>query len=139
MQGGIDGKAIHEALGYSHISCTRDLLMDPGSFESTIREGYSPRVHVMLVNLISRQAGTIEAVNLHKTVRLLPSFHSIKGVPAPGARIEKTVNLLTKPGHVYLVHKDPEQLEIDYKAIRAFEEAGAIFEVIEDDGLSRRR
>ena len=88
----------------------------------------------MLVNFISRTAGIVRAVHLEKTVASLPSFHSAKGIPRPGDRIEKTIDLVTKPGHVYLVHHDLGQLELDYRAIRAFEDTEAIFEVTEEEG-----
>jgi biotin carboxylase len=131
MQGGIDGLATYATLGYSHISCTRDLLLDASSFETSIQEDYLPRSNMMLVNFISTQSGVINKVNLTETVGRLPSFHSTKGVPTAGQRIRKTVDLCSKPGHVYLVHADLNQIEKDYQAIRTFEKTRAIFEVLE--------
>jgi biotin carboxylase len=128
LQGGIDGKAVEDALGYSQISLTRDLLLDPVSFRD-ISNSYSPGKKVMLVNFISHRAGTVRKIHVDELVGRLPSFHSAKLSVVVGNPIPQTVDLLSKPGHVYLVHESREQLLADYQAIRAFERDGMLFEL----------
>jgi biotin carboxylase len=128
LQGGIDGKAMEDALGYSQISLVRDLLVDPASFHR-ISNSYSPRKKVMLVNFISHTAGTVKSIKVDELVGCLPSFHSAKLSVAVGKAIPKTVDLLSKPGHVYLAHESRDQLLADYEAIRRFERDGVLFEL----------
>ncbi|NLP65466.1 ATP-grasp domain-containing protein [Paraburkholderia sacchari] len=129
IQGGIDGKASEFALGQSQISCTRNLLTDPDWFDSQLKNEYAPRANLMLVNLISYNAGVVKFSHVKDTIAKLPSFHSSFGILLPGAPIAKTVNLLSKPGHVYLVNADIAQLECDYDAIRRLEKNGLIYEL----------
>ncbi|MEJ8821746.1 ATP-grasp domain-containing protein [Variovorax humicola] len=129
IQGGIDGKASEFALGYSHLSCVQSLITKPGWFESELSESYAPRANLVLVNLISQQEGIVRRLNLEGTVARLPSFHSSFGVPTEGMKIHKTINLLTKPGHVYLASPDVAQIHADYAAIRGYEKLGQIFEL----------
>jgi hypothetical protein len=56
-------------------------------------------------------------------------MHAIVGTPPPGARVEKTTNVFTRPGHMYLLHDNPEQLEHDYRKIRTWETEGALLEL----------
>lgn len=129
IQGGIDGRVSEFALGQSQISCTRNQLMNPDWFDSQLKSEYAPQANLMLVNLISHKAGVIRCSHFKDTIARLASFHSSLGVPLSGDPIAKTVNLLTKPGHVYLVNADTAQLELDCEAIRQFEKNDLVFEL----------
>lgn len=129
IQGGIDGKVNEFALGHSQISCFCDLIMNPGWFDDQLDEEYSPRANLMLVNLISHHTGVVKRSRVNETIGKLVSFNSSFGIPLPGQSIARTVNLLSKPGHIYLVNSEIDQLERDYEAIRILERDGLIFEL----------
>ncbi|SDL80372.1 ATP-grasp domain-containing protein [Modicisalibacter muralis] len=126
IQGGIDGEALVAALGSSQITQTVNLLLNNSSFHS-IKPDYSPEKAVMLVNFIAHKAGLIKDIVLDGTVKKLSSFHSSKLSVKKGGFLSRTIDLLTKPGHLYLINESREKIFKDYENVREFEEKGKIF------------
>jgi len=126
LQGGIVSSVIVESIGQSHATAAFDLYFDSDGFATRVDEPYTVQKHCMVVNLIARQSGVLKSNNCETLLRRLPSMHTIVRTPTPGSRVEKTVNLFTKAGHIYLMHGDLDQLEADYRAIRNWEAEGAL-------------
>jgi hypothetical protein len=80
----------------------------------------------MVVNLISKRTGVVRENNSVRLLQTLPSFHMISRTPAVGTYIERTVDLLTKCGHIYLLHEDVDQLQRDYLQIREWENSDVL-------------
>ena len=96
-----------------------------------MESGYRLLKNMSVVNLIATAAGLLEKNQCDELFATLPSFVARFGGPQPGDRIYKTIDLWTKPGHVFLVHESHDQLEADYRQIRAWEQAGRLFKLRE--------
>ena len=129
LQGGIYSPAIIEAIGYSHVTATIRRFVEPKAFAATAKRGYELKRNIMAVNLISSQAGVIVRNQCDELLPRLPSYRATVRVPLVGEPISRTIDLWTKPGHVFLVHESVDQLEKDYRAIREWERQGVLFAV----------
>ena len=129
-QGGILGGVVQQAIGNSHASLTALLLSDPETFREHVRElAYSPRV--MVVTLNSHVAGTVDSVTYQESLGSLASFAAVMSMPSPGDRVEKTKDLFTGLGVIYLVHDELEVLSADLAAIRSMERTNAFLRIRE--------
>ncbi len=121
LQGGIESSAIIAAIGDSHVTTLFKSCTDRATFLTEINDTYQIKKNAMVVNLISKQEGTLTKNNCDVLLPTLPSFHLIVRTPKVGDFIPKTVDLLTKAGHIYLLHENVAQLEKDYQQIRTWE------------------
>ena len=69
--------------------------------------------HYCICCLISECSGELAAIEGLNDVRRLPSFDGVKFYRTVGERIERTADLLSTWGLVFLVHEDPEVLRRD--------------------------
>jgi biotin carboxylase len=129
LQGGIISPVIVEAIGQSHATVAFERYYHPQAFGATIDERYQIRKHCMVVNLVANKSGVIKRNNCTRLLGGLPSIHTMVRTPAEGARVEKTRDLFTKAGHIYLLHESLQQLEHDYGQIRTWEREEALLEI----------
>lgn len=132
LQGGICPPALVAALGDSLITHTVRYCLDPAGFEDSVRGGYRILKNIMVVNLIAHRSGILVQNRCAELFETLPSYFATMRSPRVGDRICRTVDLWTKPGHVFLVHEDLEQLDLDYRTIRAWEAEDRLFKVEAD-------
>lgn len=85
---------------------------------------YELRNHVRFMNLIVPRDGVIPDEQGWAPVRALESFLELIVTQEPGRRIERTVDLATSPGYMYLSNDDPDRLEADYERVRELERTG---------------
>lgn len=128
-------------IGYNQLSVSLDLVDDPSgaSFRALPALPRAHRAYAAEVCLVSHHEGTLRGFKSAglAEIRALPSFRSLEFVAKPGARIKKTVDMLTSPGSVLLGHPDREVLERDYEVIHQLERHD-LFDV-EFDGHDGRR
>jgi hypothetical protein len=62
-------------------------------------------------------------------VKTLRSFRSSQSKVKPSQRIHKTVDYLTTPGWVMLVHEDPEVVKADAALVHHLEETRQMYEL----------
>jgi L-amino acid ligase len=129
LQGGIESRAIVEAIGECHMTTTLHRYADPEGFRARLGEAYAISRTPMVVNLIARRAGVVRKDDTERLLPTLPSFFSVSHTPRVGDRVERTSNLLTKTGHIYLLHEDVGQLFRDYDQIRAWERTDSLIAV----------
>lgn len=129
MQGTILHEAVVAAIGESHVTLTAERYADPEGFRRRIGIPYSRMRHLYCVTLASSREGIIRKNNCRTMFEALPSFQGLFHTPEPGERLEKTRDLFSNPGIVYLCHPDSSQIEADYRHIRHLESTGALFEL----------
>lgn len=122
LQGGIVEFPLHQAIGDSHVSTTLRRYLEPEAFAQEVETGYRLKRTAMVVNLISSKTGTVIENNCTHFFAQLPSFFMVVRTPSVGSRVERTIDLNTKVGHIYLLHDDVKQLDSDYRQIREWEE-----------------
>ncbi|WP_414156390.1 ATP-grasp domain-containing protein [Pseudomonas sp. BNK-30] len=126
MQGGIISEPIIKAIGDSHMTMTLKKYLDPSWFVKNIDAPYRMKKIPRVVNLIMGRSGVVKENNCRKLLATLPSFYVIARTPSVGDCVKKTVDLPSKVGHIYLLHKDLSQLETDYRKIREWEASGEL-------------
>jgi biotin carboxylase len=121
LHGGIDPTPVAKSLGYNHVTATVDAYLDPQAFLRQSQLPYRRKKYVFWVALISELSGTIQAIPGLKEIAKLPSFSSMSINVKPGDLIQKTADLFSSPGGIYLVHEDRNIIEKDYQQIRQLE------------------
>ncbi|MGC4009065.1 MAG: ATP-grasp domain-containing protein [Pseudomonas sp.] len=121
MQGGIVSAPIIKAIGDSHMTMTLKRYLEPEWFSSNISAPYEMSKISRVVNLIMNRPGVVKYNNCEVLLSTLPSFYMIVRTPNVGDYVQKTVDLPSKVGHIYLMHQDIKQLDADYKKIREWE------------------
>ena len=116
-----------ECVGYSQVDLTVDAYVDEQAFQSKTQFPYQLQKNLVIVELISEVEGELKAVPFRGQIEALPSFHSMK-LDDIGSMIKKTIDVFTSPGHVVLMHSDPEVIWRDYRFLRKLEKNG-LYEV----------
>ena len=124
LEGSVTSRGPEAATGHSQVSLTVDAYTDPAAFARLPGTDYRLLQSLRVVCLITPQDGHLAAEPL-AAVRALPSYlcGSVDAL-VTGAEVRRTVDLFTSPGHLYLVGADGEQIERDYRRVRAIERGG---------------
>lgn len=80
--------------------------------------------YVRYLNLIMPAEGVVHPEQGWAPIRALDSFLEMVVTQPVGRRIERTVDLATSPGYVYLSAEDPAQVDADYARLRELERNG---------------
>lgn len=125
VSGGLGNQLLaRKVLGTNQIDWTAEAYASPEEFKRLASDPFRPSHHARLVCLVSRSEGTVRAMPGLDKVRLLPSYYKDWLGVAIGQRLNRTVDLVTAPADIGLVHWDPRQIESDYRRIREIEDEG---------------
>ncbi|WFU54468.1 ATP-grasp domain-containing protein [Bradyrhizobium pachyrhizi] len=121
LQGTMSRKARTMALGHNHMTLTAWRYADPAGFLAHMRQRgpYGRKAHALCVSLISDVGGLVRGYPGLETIRKLPSFADAIAFVPVGQNLVPTTDLASTPGIVYLVNNDLNQLESDYRKLRA--------------------
>jgi len=110
------------ALGYSQIEVTLDAHLHPEAFFARLATPAQalPR-QASRVELICPRSGRVTGLPRLDEVRALRSFFQIALSIHVGDQAARTIDMMTCPGFIDLVHEDPRVIEQDYLRIRAWE------------------
>jgi hypothetical protein len=114
----------------SHPTVVAEAYLDPASVASRAAQPYELAARSRCVMLISQHEGRIVSAEGMRAVEALPSFAGSIAVSQPGEILERTVDLFSCPGMIYLVDPDIERLRADYERLRELE-ADGLFELEE--------
>ncbi|GIQ67793.1 ATP-grasp domain-containing protein [Xylanibacillus composti] len=129
MQGTILHEALIAAIGDSHVTTTVERYVDPDKFMSRMQTPYTLRKYLFCITLSSHVSGVVVENRVEALTSALPSFFAVFHTPQAGEKIERTVDLFTNPGILYLLHQNRDQIIEDYNQIRQWEREQAFFEV----------
>lgn len=131
LPGGADPALTLRAFGTSQASEVIDSLLAP---EVVVSRGeVRPlRCAAMGVSLISPASGRLGWDVDTRPLTGLASFHGMRAHLSAGDRVLRTVDLVTKPGGLYLCHPDPEQVEADYQQVREWEATDLAAAIVEE-------
>ncbi|MER7830679.1 ATP-grasp domain-containing protein [Streptomyces sp. NPDC095602] len=122
VEGACDPGAVYTVCGRSQNSLLPLGYLDPDGFAHAIRRPRpEPRLHARHVYLLSPVEGKVVRAPDLSGIRALPTFHGLDTTLDSVPYLERTVNLATCPGNLYLISPDPERIEEDYEALRALE------------------
>lgn len=120
LPGGLDPSLGMHTIGRGLIDELLDAYLCP---ELVVRRGINrPLIKQALgVSLICPRGGVlIQDISTDDLIKL-ESYHGHRLNGKKGVELRKTVDMLSKPGGVYLVHTDPEKLYSDYQKVREWE------------------
>eukprot|EP00743_Colponemidia_sp_Colp-15_P000476 GILK01000539.1.p1 GENE.GILK01000539.1~~GILK01000539.1.p1 ORF type:complete len:431 (-),score=64.17 GILK01000539.1:199-1491(-) len=130
MHGASGPKIAHLCKGHSQIDLTLDVYTSGDLFRELSGKPWKLLKHSVTVDLISKRDGILMKSIESDAFRGLESFNFMSIGLKPGDRISKTVDLLSSPGYICLIHEDLNLINEDVKRIRDLE-AGSLYEVEE--------
>lgn len=107
--------------------CQVDLMVqaydNPGRFLETVEKPYHLKRHMIRKHLIARHEGTpegeIAAIEMLARLRSCARGDFVNLIS--DWHVNRTVDMMTSPAKVFLIHKDPRVILEDYRSIREFE------------------
>jgi ATP-grasp domain-containing protein len=112
----------------SHPTVTAEAYLDPASVARRAARPYELGAAAYCVMLISQHEGKIVSAEGLAEIERLSSFAGSIAMLEPGQQLERTVDLFSCPGMVYLVDPDRARLQADYERLRELE-ADGLFEL----------
>lgn len=115
---------VEPVIGYSKLSVMIDAIEKPYRFHRLPTRPERFAGGATEVCLVCYQDGQLMGYPGVERIKELPSFQSIELKNKPGDSVSKTVDFLTTPGSVMLVHEDGRQVEEDMAFIHELEKDG---------------
>ncbi|KUN99366.1 ATP-grasp domain-containing protein [Streptomyces caeruleatus] len=112
------------AIGESQLEWTVLAYTDPAAFEARRHTDYEVARHAVCVNMIAPEAGKLVDYPKMADLRALESFHDVLLKVRPGEEISRTVNDLTYPMLVHLLHEVEGVVTHDYMTARYLDGEG---------------
>ncbi|MFD7705145.1 ATP-grasp domain-containing protein [Streptomyces caelestis] len=106
------------AHGASQLDWTVDAYLDPDRFLARHKDDDPRALHCAFVGLVSPFSGVLRGYPHLERLRGLESFHEARVAVAPGQRIRRTVDDLSYPVFVILLHESEETVLRDANTIR---------------------
>jgi biotin carboxylase len=114
----------------SHASITAEAYIDPASVARHAGAAYELKAAAYCVMLISQHEGRIVGAEGLRRIEALPTYAGSIAVLEVGDELERTIDLFSCPGMIYLIDPDRERLHADYERLRELE-ADGLFELEE--------
>jgi hypothetical protein len=114
-------KMADRAIGYNQLSVMIDAHENRSKFYSLPERPRKHKESAMEVCMVSRQEGHLAGIPLENEIRSLASFVDVEWNVTVGQNIPITVDFITNPGAVLLVHKEKEVVEADQAKIHEME------------------
>lgn len=118
---------VEPIVGYSQVSVMLDAFDKPYRFHRLPKRPAAFSGLAMEVDFVSREEGTLACYLLLPEVKRLPSFKSMEIKVPVGGRLERTIDFLTTPGCVMLVHQDRKVVEADNEWINRMQAEGKFY------------
>lgn len=119
-----------ETTGLGQIKATALSIAEPKTFKNLLANpNYILKNHSFNVCLISNKEGFFSSINFLNEMKKLPSFKTAIFYIDDGDVIEKTTDVFSQPGTVYLVHKSLDLIWQDYEKIREMEIEGIYYQI----------
>ncbi|MFE6620778.1 ATP-grasp domain-containing protein [Streptomyces sp. NPDC057740] len=112
------------AIGESQLEWTVLAYTDPAAFEARRHTDYEVARHAVCVNMVAPEAGKLVDYPKLAELRALESFHDVLLKVRPGEEISRTVNDLTYPMLVHLLHEVEGVVTHDYMTARYLDGEG---------------
>ncbi|MEV6042347.1 ATP-grasp domain-containing protein [Streptomyces xanthochromogenes] len=122
IEGACDPGAALTLCGRSQNSLLPASYLDPQAFEHAITAPRPvPALYARHVYLLSPVEGKVVNPPALERIRALPTFYGMDTTLDAVEVLERTVNLATCPGNLYLVSPSQERIEEDYATLREIE------------------
>ncbi|MFJ5946698.1 ATP-grasp domain-containing protein [Streptomyces noursei] len=112
------------ALDESQLEWTVAAYADPADFLARWETGYEVKRHAVCVNMIAPSGGKLAGYPRLAELQALESYHDVLLKVAPGEEISRTVNDMTYPMLVHLLHEVEGTVTHDYMTARYLDGEG---------------
>lgn len=129
---------VEPIIGYSQVSVMVDVVDRPYRFHRLPSRPAPFSGLSMEVCLVARKEGKLAGYPLLDKVKQLQSYNSMEIKMPVGSRLERTVDFLTTPGSINLVHEDSSIVEADRQWIEKMQEEGQFY-LMADPQLEKAR
>ncbi|MFC8241156.1 ATP-grasp domain-containing protein [Streptomyces chartreusis] len=113
--------ALQRCTGADQVTLTLDSHTSRAAALRSRPRRYVRHESARCVNLLAHREVPLPTHALRAALERLPAFESVRFRKADGTPTRPTVDLNSSPGVVFLVHRDPEEIESSYKMLRALE------------------
>jgi ATP-grasp domain-containing protein len=124
LEGGVTSSGPERATGDSQLSLTVERYARPDRFVRRIGTRYARRRALAVVCLVSPCDGVVDGRAVAGLAGLPSAYCGSALELVAGTPVRRTVDLLTSPGHIYLIAEDQAALDRDYARIRELEAGG---------------
>lgn len=107
--------------GLSQVDLTVRAIADPVGFDAICDRPYATRGYLRNVFLISPRAGILARDDQFCLLAQLPGVVGMSISARAGSPLQRTVDLGSSPGYVYLMADHPDQITAGYRQIRELE------------------
>ena len=121
LAGAIFPSAVSKCFGSNQVELAVESYIAPEKFLEKVGKPYSLRKKLLYVSLISEYEGIIQSISKVDEIKKLPSFFDMHLSINVGSHLQKTIDFITSPGYIYLIHEELEVLWQDYYTIRNLE------------------
>lgn len=107
------------AIGYNQITVLVEAVGNPESILSLPKRPLPMSKYAVDASLVSYEEGIFDGLmeESERLLRSMKSFSSLEVLVHKGDKLRKTIDLLTSPGAVQLIHDDPNILMNDYNTM----------------------
>ncbi|WLW53080.1 ATP-grasp domain-containing protein [Streptomyces sp. YU58] len=113
--------ALHRCTGADQVTLTLDCHSPDAARLRGRPRRYERHESARCVNLLAHRELPLPARAVEEALAGLPAFQSIRFRKPEGTVTRPTVDLNSSPGVVFLVHRDPAEIENSYKLLREIE------------------
>lgn len=124
IPGGIDPNVLTECVEINQLDHTIKLYADlyDEKIDPLPQQSYLLKKNAAWINLIAEEDSVLQdADSFISEIKNLPSFFSFFSALKNGTHLRKTVDLISCPGALFLVHDDMQVIKEDYNRIRELE------------------
>jgi biotin carboxylase/SAM-dependent methyltransferase len=136
MGGSFPQDLLRESQQRTQLELCLEAALEPEAFLKRLHEPYTLRKHFLVKCLMTNRAGRLAATPGVTLLTALPSVRSGNFLHCLEAeRLDRTVDLLSSPAHLYLCHENPAVVHEDHALIHALEQEGEtlLFELAPED------
>jgi hypothetical protein len=123
----IERDEFFDSMGHSPVSLTAECYADPQAFARRGSGRYRIKQAMAIVFFLFEEHGIIRSHEGLDRLKTLRSFRKLAKVMPIGTRFEPTRDSVGRPGFVYLMHEDMDQVLADRDTVRAWEDAGVLY------------
>jgi len=112
---------VEKPIGYSQLSVMIDAHENRHKFFNLPTRPPRLKAYAVETCLVNSHEGTLHSIPLLSTVETLPSFQEVEWKVRIGEHIPVTIDFLTSPAAIMLMHESKEVVERDFEAIHEME------------------
>lgn len=126
---GVHVELATKCIGYNQVDAMIDLVECPRKFHALPAEPPRLLAHASVLMLVAYESGRLLSYRGLPALQAMQSFQNIEVKAKPHGPIHKTVDYMTNPGWVMLVHEEARVVRSDFETIHRMALEGSLYEI----------